>query len=183
MRSDLVAVSLMAARANQVGASQTYTIGQSLLEQLKASRAVGRLVIDLPSAMAAKPDSAQDIVLRNGDQLIVPKRRQEVTVLGEVQNVTSHLYANGRSRDDYIALSGGTTRQADRNKTYVVRANGSVVASGSGRWYRGAATDIRTGDTIVVPLDTERTPALPFWQSVTSIIYNLAISAAAVASF
>jgi uncharacterized membrane protein len=39
------------------------------------------------------------------------------------------------------------------------------------------------GDTVVVPLDTERMPALPLWQAVTSILYNLAIAAAAVNSF
>jgi hypothetical protein len=66
---------------------------------------------------------------------------------------------------------------------YVVHADGSVVANEGGRWFSGGGTEIRPGDTIVVPLDTERLPALPFWQAVTSIIYNLAISAAAVNSF
>jgi hypothetical protein len=39
------------------------------------------------------------------------------------------------------------------------------------------------GDTVVVPLDTERLPALPFWQAVTQILYNVAVSVAAVGSF
>ena len=42
---------------------------------------------------------------------------------------------------------------------------------------------MKPGDTIVVPLDTERLPALPTWQAVTQILYNLGIAAAAVASF
>jgi hypothetical protein len=42
---------------------------------------------------------------------------------------------------------------------------------------------MQPGDTIVVPLDTERMPRLPFWQAVTQIIYNLAVSVAAVNSF
>ena len=42
---------------------------------------------------------------------------------------------------------------------------------------------IQPGDTIVVPMDTERLPRLPFWQSITSIIYNLAVAVAAVNSF
>jgi hypothetical protein len=42
---------------------------------------------------------------------------------------------------------------------------------------------IRPGDTVVVPLDTERVPALPTWQAVTQILYNIAIAAAAVHSF
>ncbi len=39
------------------------------------------------------------------------------------------------------------------------------------------------GDTVVVPLDTERVPALPTWQSITTILYNVAIAVAAIHSF
>jgi hypothetical protein len=41
---------------------------------------------------------------------------------------------------------------------------------------------MKPGDTIVVPLDTERLPALPFWTAITTIIYNVAIAVAAVHS-
>ena len=88
------------------------------------------------------------------------------------------------SRDDYIGLSGGFTRKADKSRVYVVRADGSVISSESVGWFRRSANvAIKPGDTIVVPLDTERMPALPLWQAVTSIVYNLAIAAAAVNSF
>jgi hypothetical protein len=136
----------------------------------------------LPAALGATKGSADDIVLKGGDQLIIPKRSQEVTVIGEVQNVTSHLYHPGLTRDEYIGLSGGATRMADQSRTYVVRADGTVVA-GANRWRRaGSAAGIHPGDTIVVPLDTERMPALPLWQSVTTILYNIAIAVAAVHS-
>jgi hypothetical protein len=42
---------------------------------------------------------------------------------------------------------------------------------------------VKPGDTIVAPLDTERLPPLPLWQAVTSILYNVAISIAAIQSF
>ncbi len=182
MQSDLATLALQGAQANQAGASQSLSIGQSLLEQLKASKAVGRLVIDLDQVIASQPGSDQDIVLRDGDELIVPRQRQEVTVIGEVQTTTSHLYQKGLSRADYIAQSGGVTRKADEKQIYVVRANGSVVTSAGGRWFTNGV-DMKPGDTIVVPLDTERMPALPFWQAVTQIIYNAAIAVAAVNSF
>lgn len=180
LQSDLISMSLMAARANQSGAQQTYSVGQSLLAELKAAKAVGRLVINLDASMAATPGSANDIALRDGDELLVPKRSQEVTVMGEVQNVTSHLYRSNLDRDEYINLSGGPTRQADRRHIYVVRANGSVVADNA-RWF-SRSRDIRPGDTIVVPLNTDRLPALSLWQSVTQILYNVAIATAAVNS-
>jgi polysaccharide biosynthesis/export protein len=41
---------------------------------------------------------------------------------------------------------------------------------------------MRPGDTIVVPLDTERVRSLPLWTQVTQIIYNLAVALLAVHS-
>jgi polysaccharide biosynthesis/export protein len=184
LQGDLAAAALSAAAANQAGAGQALTVGQSLLNQLKGTKAVGRLVIDLNSVVASANNSATDVVLRDGDRLIIPKQKQEVTVIGEVQNTTSHFYRENLARDDYIGLSGGTTRKADRGRIYIVRADGSVVSSESGGWFRRSGqVAMRPGDTIVVPLDTERMPALPLWQAVTSILYNVAIAAAAVNSF
>jgi protein involved in polysaccharide export with SLBB domain len=109
---------------------------------------------------------------------------QEVTVLGEVQYATSHVFQPGLDRDDYINRSGGLTRRADEKLIYVVRANGEVVADSGGRWFRrDGAADMRPGDTVVVPLDVNRTRPLARWSAVTSIVYNLAIAAAAVNSF
>jgi polysaccharide biosynthesis/export protein len=180
VQHDLAAMSLMAARANQSGAQQTYAVGQSLLGQLKSAKAVGRLVIDLNAVFKASAGSPGDVELRDGDTLIVPKRSQEVTVMGEVQNVTSHLYSPGLNRDAYIGMSGGLTRQADTKHVYVVRASGSVVAQGAGGMFRHGSADILPGDTIVVPINTDRMPQLAMWQSVTTILYNIAIAVAAV---
>jgi polysaccharide biosynthesis/export protein len=139
-------------------------------------------VIDLPKMMRSRAGSPYDVILRDNDQLIVPRFQQQVTVIGEVQSATSHLYGPGLSRDDYISLSGGTTPRADKGRIYVVRANGSVVASTGHRWFStsGSDTQIKPGDTVVVPLDTEKLPALPFWTAVTTIIYNVAIAVAAI---
>jgi polysaccharide export outer membrane protein len=181
LKSDLATMSLMAARANQNGAQQTYTLGQTLLDQLKSAKAVGRLVIDLDAVLRAAPGSPADVVLRDHDTLVIPRLNQEVTVLGEVQNVTSHLYTPGYSRDQYIDLSGGLTRGADRRHIYVVRANGSVIADTS-RWRSSGTPEMLPGDTVVVPLNTDRMPQLTLWQSATQILYNIAIAAAAVHS-
>jgi polysaccharide export outer membrane protein len=184
LQRDLAILALESVAGSQGnGGGGALTVGQSLLSQLRASRAVGRLVIDLPHVIHAKSGSEYDIVLRGGDRLLVPKIQQEVSVIGEVPNATSHLYRAGLTRDDYIALSGGASRRADKSRIYIVHANGSVVAREGSRWFERSDNTIKPGDTVVVPLDTERMPPLPFWQAVTSIIYNVAIAAAAVHSF
>jgi polysaccharide biosynthesis/export protein len=183
MQNDIAFVALQGSVANQSGAASALSVGQSLLAQLRQARAVGRLVINLPRLERSPVASPYDVVLRDGDQLIVPKLQQEVTVIGEVQTVTSHLYRPGLSRDDYIALSGGKTARADSGRIYVVRADGSVVASGGGGgWFRNSRVAIEPGDTVVVPLNAEHIPPLPLWQAVTQILYNVAIAVLAVHS-
>jgi len=181
MQNDIAFLALQGAAANQAGAATALSVGQALFTQLKATKAVGRLVIDLQQTQRGA--KYMDVTLRDGDELIVPKKQQEVTVIGEVQSATSHLYRPELSRDDYIAMSGGKTRRADGGRIYVVRANGSVVINNGGRWYNSGNVRIKPGDTIVVPLDAEHLPLLPLWQAVTQIIYNVAIAAAAVHSF
>src|SRR5437016_4105350 len=163
------------------GAGAALSVGHSLLTQLRESRAIGRLVINLPRLLRSPIGSASDVIVRDGDELLVPKFQQEVTVIGEVQTVTSHLYRPGLSRDDYISLSGGETPRADRDRIYVVRADGSVVASGGARWFRsGSNVRIEPGDTVVVPLNAEHLPPIPLWQAVTQILYNVSIAVLAL---
>ena len=183
MQRDVTLLALQAAGAGQASAASALSVGQSLLVQLKSYKAVGRMVIDLPRLNSSLQGSTYDVILRDGDTLSVPRFQQQVTVIGEVQTATSHLFNPRLARDDYINLSGGVTRRADRNKIYIVRASGSVVASEGSRWFEhSAGVAIKPGDTIVVPLDTEHIPALPLWTQVTQILYNVAIAVLAVRS-
>ncbi|HKU14271.1 MAG TPA: SLBB domain-containing protein, partial [Steroidobacteraceae bacterium] len=90
MESDVAQFSLMSAQETGKDAGTALAVGQQLLANLRNTQPVGRLVIDLPRSMGAAPGSEQDIVLKNGDRLIVPRLTQEVTVIGEVQSATSH---------------------------------------------------------------------------------------------
>lgn len=185
LNQDLGSLALQAAQAMDGGAQQaaeTLSIGQSLLADIRNTEPVGRLVIDLDQIVDSEPGSVRDVILKDGDVLRVPKTAQEVTVIGEIQSATSHLYDPDLARDDYIRLSGGTTQKADKSRIYIVRANGRVEAGSGSRWFRGSST-IMPGDTIVVPLDAERMRPLPMWTSITTILYNMAIAVAAVNSF
>ncbi len=187
LQNDLAALSLKAVATTQTGAAgaaggaaatQGLLVGQQLLQQLRTAKPVGRLVINLESVLNDGRGNFDDVLVKDGDKLIVPKKTQDITILGEVQSPTSHVFEPGLTRDDYIAKSGGTTQNADRKRIYVVRANGDVLSGGRSGWFRRTqSTEIRPGDTIVVPLDTERIPALPLWTAITTIIYNLAIGA------
>jgi hypothetical protein len=185
LQRELAALSLQQARSEESGGTaEAMSAGQALLADLRATQAVGRLVIDLERVLRAPVGSNDDVIVKNGDQLFVPRRTQEVTVIGEVQSPTSHLYQAGVSRDDYILRSGGLTQRADDDRVFTIRANGSVAAAPRGSWFsRGGRQDIQPGDTIVVPLDAQQMQPLTVWTSVTQILYQIAVAVAAVNSF
>jgi protein involved in polysaccharide export with SLBB domain len=171
---------LAALSVTDPASAATLETGQALISQLRSAEPTGRWAIRLDEIIAGRQEA--DIVLKDGDVLLVPDQRQEVTVLGEVQYATSHVFDRVLSRDDYIYRSGGLSQRADKRRIYVVRANGEVVADSGGSWFRrDDGGDIRPGDSIVVPLDVDQ--PLVRWSSITQIIYNLALGAAAVASF
>ncbi|MFU8878284.1 MAG: SLBB domain-containing protein, partial [Wenzhouxiangellaceae bacterium] len=175
LEADLAALALEGVQAGATAQNpQALATGQSLLGQLGAATPVGRLAMDFSRVLRAAPGSSDDIMLEDGDELMVPGPMQTVTVLGEVQSPTSLLYDGSLARDDYISLSGGTTRRADQGRIYIVRANGQVSAGGSRKWFRASESQVEPGDTIVVPTDVGKMRPLPLWSAVTSIIFNLA---------
>ena len=182
-QSDLTSLSLqsLANTSGNSNPSQALLVGQQLITELRKTKPVGRLVIDVDRVLKSAPGAPGDVLLKDGDKLIVPKKTEEITVIGEVQSATSHILQRGLRRDDYIAKSGGITQKADKKRIYVVRANGSVLSNERRGWFRrGTVMEMQPGDTIVVPLDAERIRPLPLWTAVTTIIYNLAVSVAAI---
>ncbi|MGH3578765.1 MAG: SLBB domain-containing protein, partial [Mycobacterium sp.] len=80
MQTDLAVLALRGTAAGLPGGAASLSIGQSLFSQLRAAKAVGRMVIDLPRLMRERPGSADDVILHGGDQLIIPRLEQLVTV-------------------------------------------------------------------------------------------------------
>ena len=151
---------------------------EGLLKDVQRSRPVGRLVIDL--AAIAAGDRSQPVRLKNGDRLAVPEIPQAVTVFGEVQFPTSHLHVAGLTVDDYLERSGGPTRQADENRVYVVKADGSVMLPEQSAWFGGRSEQLQPGDTVIMPIDVDRLNQLELWTNVSQIVYQMALGAAAV---
>ncbi len=153
-------------------------MAKELVKQLRDTKALGRLAIDLELLLEGGESS---LVLSGGDHLVVPSRSQEVTVLGEVFHPTSHLFEAGKNRLDYVNLSGGATKLADTSNVYVVRANGKVLAAKRIAWFRAAHDEeIGPGDTVVVPLDVRPTTFMGDLKDISQILYQLATTTAAL---
>lgn len=177
LQGDLLGVQLEGNNFGGQNAERTQQV-QSLLEDVQDSRPVGRMVINLASVVGN--DDYQPIRLQDGDTLTVPIIPQAVSVFGEVQFPTSHLHTEGLSVDDYLERSGGPTRQADEDRVYVVKADGSVMLPAKSRWFGGRSQQLSPGDTIIVPIDVDRLNQLELWSNVSQIVYQMALGAAAV---
>jgi protein involved in polysaccharide export with SLBB domain len=136
------------------------------------------MVIDLAAVL--NEEGYQQIRLQDGDQLTIPSIPQSVSVFGEVQFPTSHLHQPGLTVDDYLERSGGPTRQADEDRVYVVKADGSVVLPERSRWFGDRSQQLAPGDTIIMPIDVDRLNQLELWSNVSQIVYQMALGAAAV---
>jgi protein involved in polysaccharide export with SLBB domain len=149
-----------------------------LLERLREIKATGRVVLEIPPD-ATRVASVPDIPLEDGDRLVVPVKPATVSVIGAVYNQNTFIFEPGRRVGDYLQNAGGTTRDADTGRVYVVRADGSVSGKASGSLFTAYTSErLEAGDTVVVPENLERyrfTRELKDW---SQIFYQFALGVA-----
>lgn len=148
-----------------------------LLDELNQATPTGRLIIDLPASLAGR---AEPLELRDGDQLLIPASRVEVTVTGEVYQPSSHLFDPRLDAADYIAASGSFTPNADTGSVYVIKANGRIEAASGMRWFFQGRSPIEPGDTIVVPTEVLKSGSLQTLSSVSQVLFNLSTTLLAI---
>ena len=159
--------------------TQSYEEAQMMLFDLTKTQPVGRLVIDLDRIVASND---YDVLLENGDVLYVPTMNNSINVIGQVQVTSSHIYDKNLTADDYLAQSGGSKKRADESRIYIISANGRIKMMSGANWFSSNESNLRPGDTIVVPLDAEYMNNLELWTNVTGIIYNSAVAIASISN-
>jgi polysaccharide export outer membrane protein len=124
------------------------------LDDLVSNPPIGRLVIRITANTRSWRNTPDDVPVRAGDVLIVPKTPNFVLVTGQVYNPTAIAYRPGRDADWYLGQGGGPTHIADKKAIFVICADGSVISSASmDSMWRGDAlhATLQPGDTVVVP--------------------------------
>lgn len=144
------------------------------VEEASRSKALGRMVVQLNRIL--KDERSADFMLEDGDFLFVPTFRNTVSIMGEVQVPITYLLDNKLDVDDYLNKAGGVKKQADEDRIFVVRANGSVYKPTSGYWFGNNHEELKAGDTIVVPIDTDYRDALSTWTAATQILYQTGVA-------
>lgn len=144
------------------------------VEEASRSKALGRMVVQLNRIL--KGERSADFMLEDGDFLFVPTFRNTVSIMGEVQVPITYLLDNKLNVDDYLNKAGGAKKQADEDRIFVVRADGSVYKPSSGYWFGNNKEELKAGDTIVVPIDTDYRDALSTWTAATQILYQTGVA-------
>lgn len=118
---------------NKLASETTYDVGINLQDAMK------------------NPGSSSDIVLRDGDRIIIPVFNNTVKINGEVMFSNTTPYVKGKNFKYYIERAGGYSQKAKKNKVYVVYMNGSVA-----RAKRSSSKQVQPGCEIIVPSKKER---------------------------
>ena len=135
--------------------------------------------IDLEKALA-NPGSDADIVLREGDQLIIPELTNTVKINGAVMLPNTVSFIKGKSAKYYVSQAGGYANGARKTKAFIIYMNGQVAElKGTGK------NQIEPGCEIVVPVK-DKTKA-DKWNvqtilGIASSIGSLGLTAASVAN-
>jgi protein involved in polysaccharide export with SLBB domain len=98
------------------------TTSSPVIEQVKKNTT--EVAIDL-AFILKHPGSEDDISLEEGDELVIPRVNNTISVLGEVYRPLDIMYEKGKSVNSYISNAGGVTRLANKGRTFVIYPNGS----------------------------------------------------------
>ncbi len=157
---------------------------ERLIDRLRSLRPNGRIVLQLTSNAAELPD----LILEDGDRLLIPPRANTVGVFGSVFSGGSYLYSPSRTVGDYLNLAGGPSRGADQSSVFVIRANGTVSSSpqtGGGLFSRGPvlwSVVAEPGDTVYVPEELNKTTFVQNAKDWTQILYQFGLGIAGLKS-
>ena len=150
MQKEQLQQELMTLAASQTSGSVLQQVGQQSKEeeikkfQVPNTYPVG---IELDKALA-DPNSDANIVLREGDRLILPQYTSTVKVNGAVMYPNTVSYIKGKGVGYYINASGGYSRNARKSGAYVIYMNGMVSKSSKAK--------VEPGCEIVVPSKIRR---------------------------
>ena len=130
--------------------------------------------IDLPEALA-NPGSDADIILREGDRLVIPQYNGTVKINGAVMLANTVAYEKGKKPSYYIDQAGGFASDALKSKAYIIYMNGKVAKLSHG-------AKVQPGSEIVIPTKLKRKMSTAEMMSMGSSMSSIAAMIATIAN-
>lgn len=138
---------------------------QRFVERARNIQPLGRVV-------TIRDDKQVNLVLEEGDTIVIPAKTNVVRVTGEVFMAQAIMYTPGFRAEDYVRQAGGFTDRADKGRVVIHHPSAQVVMGNPNM-------EVLPGDEILVPpkVDAKVTQNI---LDITQIIYQVAVSAAVV---
>ena len=137
--------------------------------------ASGRVILDIDNK-----GNHEDFYFQNQDSIFVPPISRTILVMGEVYQQTAITYNSSKRKvRNYLDKVGGVTDSADEDNIYVIKSNGELIKEKG--WFDNIMSyELEPGDMVYVPYDYNRIDFLQLTKDVTTILYQLSLSAATV---
>jgi protein involved in polysaccharide export with SLBB domain len=125
------------------------------LAQLEAQKNMAFIKVPLNlTGILNNPGSEEDLVLKVGDEIFIPKYDGQVKVGGAVLLTTQVPYSKNNSFGNYITAAGGYSADAIKRKAYIVYANGEAARSSKFLFFT-TRPKVKPGSEIIVPKKAE----------------------------
>lgn len=157
--------SVFTAPANSDGEASIRTKEAELVmrfvEKARKIQPLGKVVVSDKGVIA-------NILLEQGDQIVIPNKTDLIQVGGEVMMPQAVVYNKSATLEDYVAWAGGFTDRANDKRIAVVHANGLMEFKDGG--------DVMAGDQILVmpKVDSKMMQSI---KDITQVIYQVAVAA------
>ncbi len=141
----------------QTTAAVSNAATQAQLARLSRQEPNGRIALELAPDVHTI-DALPDLLLENGDRIVVPPRPGFVTVAGAVVNTNAFIWKPGRTAGDYLRLAG-VDEAADTSNMFILRADGTVNHATDRRGFFGRnnleSQPMQPGDALIVPTELD----------------------------
>ena len=175
---------IIAVSQQNIGDNFDLTPIVKLTEEIKNTEPLGRVVINL---LVSESDASKQVQVKQGDELIIPEKSNNVYVFGEISSEGSVLFSPNKNVEYFVNKSGGFKKFADVDSIYLLHPNGESVRYKIKRniFESQPKSDIEIypGSIIFVPrkLDESTSRRLAA-QAYVSILGNLGIALASLSS-
>ena len=156
----------------------------SLISELKNSNISGRVSAEFDMDILTDNPS-QDILLQDGDSVLIPELLDHIYIYGEVSSEGTIRYKNGEDVKYYLNMKGGLTNFASKDSIYVLHPNGETFRYDSVKnifMNNRKSLELYPGSVIFVPRKSnDEYMRRQRIQAYTSVIGNLGVSLASLA--
>jgi protein involved in polysaccharide export with SLBB domain len=174
----------VAASAQPGDLPQMLAAQEAIITQLRSTRASGRVALPVKPQDKGISDFP-DMVMEDNDRLSIPRTPSTVSVIGDVYNPGSFIFEPRNSSGAYLEMAGKGKPQSDLHHSFVLRANGVVIAANNvDGLFTGKRFDhirLYPGDQIIVPYKLPTGAIVRALRDWTQISSQLALTGAAVA--